>query len=214
MTQDSPDAPVVVPWYHWLWVFPVACFVRLWLATLRFDCQPDLIDEQEGPLVILLWHDRLFVASRLGNSHFKLPITTLVSASKDGAWLSAYFQVMGLKAVRGSSNRRGAAALISLARAVRAGTHAGVTPDGPKGPARFCKTGAVALAKITKRPFMILGISYQSCWTLKSWDRFALPKPFSKVRIRVEKHPVPNADEADEAVALRLQERLNVLSGY
>ena len=214
MTQESPDAPVVVPWYHWFWLFPVAWFVRLWLATLRFEYNSGLIDAGEGPLIVLLWHDRLFVASRLANQYFKLPITTLVSASKDGAWLAAYFEVMGLKAVRGSSNRRGAAALIAIARSVRAGNHAGVTPDGPKGPARFCKPGAIALAKITQRPFVVLGISYASYWTVNSWDRFALPKPFSRVRIIVEKQPVPRADDVDEEVALRLHERLNTLSKY
>lgn len=188
--------------------------MRLWLATLRFECQVPQIDQNEGPMILLLWHDRLFVASRLANDHFRLPVMTLVSASKDGAWLVAFFKTMGLAAVRGSSNRRGAAALIALTRSMRAGNHAGVTPDGPKGPARVCKAGAVTLAKLTGAPFMILGISYQSCWRLKSWDRFALPKPFSRVRIRIEKQTLGGAEESEEAVTSRLQQRLNELSEF
>jgi len=151
--SELADAPAVVPWYHWVWRVPMALFLRLWLATLRFRCTVDRIDDSEGPTVLLLWHDKLFVSSWIANRYFTRPVTALISTSKDGAWLVSFFRFMGITAVRGSSNRRGAAALMSLTRLMRAGNHTGITPDGPKGPALEFKSGAVSLARLTRSPF-------------------------------------------------------------
>ena len=210
--RDHSDAPAVVPWYHWAWVVPVALFLRLWLATLRFRCNVERIDDSEGPVVLLLWHDKLFVSSWIANRYFTRPVTALISTSKDGAWLVAFFKFMGITAVRGSSNRRGAAALITLTRSMRAGSHAGITPDGPKGPALEFKSGAVSLARLTRSPFVVMGIRYHSCWRMQSWDRFALPVPFSKVEVTLLREPKATEGETDEAVSSRLQARLNETS--
>ena len=107
----------------------------------------------------------------------------------------------------------GVAALIALTRAVRAGHHAGITPDGPKGPALVFKPGAVSLSRLTGRPFLLLGINYGSCHRLRSWDRFALPMPFSRVDVTLVREPMPAEGESDEAVAVRLQARLREVSG-
>ena len=207
------DTPAVVPWYHWLWVAPFALLLRLWLSTLRLHANRGPIDDHEGGQIIVLWHDRLFVSGYVARKFFKRPINALISTSKDGGWLVAFFNLMGLKAVRGSSNRRGAAALMTLTRVVRGGEHAGVTPDGPKGPARVCKLGVVSLAKLTARPMILMGLDYSHCWRLRNWDRFALPFPFSRVVVTFEEFGSPARDEDDAAVALRLQARLNALSG-
>jgi lysophospholipid acyltransferase (LPLAT)-like uncharacterized protein len=210
---DLPETPAVVPWYHWLWVAPFALLLRLWLATLRVRSNRPAVDDADGGRIIVLWHDRLFVAGLVAHLYFKRPINALISTSKDGGWLVAFFRLMGLKAVRGSSSKRGAAALMTLTRVVRAGEHAGITPDGPKGPARICKTGPVALAKLTGRPILIMGLDYARCWRLRNWDRFALPWPFSRVDVTFEDFPAPSRADEDAAVAERIQERLNALSG-
>ncbi len=210
--REHSDDPAVVPWYHWVWVVPVALFLRLWLATLRFRCNVDRIDDSAGPTVLLLWHDKLFVSSWIANRYFDRPVTALISTSKDGAWLVAFFKFMGITAVRGSSNRRGAAALITLTRSMRGGSHAGITPDGPKGPALEFKSGAVSLARLTKCPFVIMGIRYHACWRMRSWDRFALPVPFSKVEVALLREPTPAEGESDEQIVARLQARLNETS--
>ena len=202
----------MVPWYHWVWVVPAALFLRLWLATLRFRCNVARIDDSPGPSVLLLWHDKLFVSSWIANRYFARPVTALISTSKDGAWLVAFFRFMGITAVRGSSNRRGAAALITLTRSVRAGNHAGITPDGPKGPALEFKAGAVSLARLTRSPFVVMGIRYHACWRMRSWDRFALPVPFSRVDVTLLREPAPAEGETDEVVTARLQARLNETS--
>lgn len=210
--RDPADAPAVVPWYHWVWVVPVALFLRLWLATLRFRCDVDKVDDKDGPAVLLLWHDKLFVSSWIANRYFSRPVTALISTSKDGAWLVAFFRLMGITAVRGSSNRRGAAALITLTRSMRAGNHAGITPDGPKGPALVFKPGAVSLARLTRRPLVVMGIRFHACWRMRSWDRFALPVPFSRVDVTFIHEPTPAEGEDDAAISARLESRLNETS--
>ena len=191
----------------------MALLLRLWLATLRFRCNVDRIDDEDGPSILLLWHDKLLVSSWVTNRFFRRPVCALISTSKDGGWLVAFFRLMGVTAVRGSSNRRGVAALIALTRAVRAGHHAGITPDGPKGPALVCKPGAVSLSRLVRRPFVLLGIRYVSCHRLVSWDRFALPLPFSRVELTLAREPMAAEGESDEAVAARLEVRLRALSG-
>jgi hypothetical protein len=212
-SRESTDNPAVVPWYHWAWVIPAALLLRLWLATLRVRSNAARVDDRAGPVIILLWHDKLFTSSLIANRHFSRHITALISTSKDGAWLVAFFRVMGLTAVRGSSNKRGAAALIALTRSLRGGNNAGITPDGPKGPAYEFKTGAIALGRLARRPFVIMGISYHSCWRLRSWDRFALPLPFSRVDVDFRHEPAPSDSESDESIARRLQSALTEASG-
>lgn len=210
---ESPDSPATVPWWHWLWVAPLALLLRLWLATLRVRAtrERQVEDACGGNAVLLLWHDRLFFAPLIGQRHTRLPICALISASKDGGWLTAFYRLMGIRSVRGSSHRRGTEALVALARATRAGAHAGVTPDGPRGPRREIKPGAIALARLAKRPIVLLGIRYHSAWRLRSWDRFALPTPFSRVDLTLE--TVGAVDEADPAALRALGERLDALSG-
>ncbi|GBL24519.1 uncharacterized protein RP090 [Opitutia bacterium] len=131
-------------WYHGI----IGCGSCRWHCSFACGCplcvsgvtsSASMIPR--APVVLLLWHDKLFVSSWIANRYFSRPVTALISTSKDGAWLVAFFRFMGIAAVRGSSNRRGAAALITLTRSMRAGHHTGITPDGPKGPALEFKTG-------------------------------------------------------------------------
>ena len=213
-TPERTNSPVTVAWWHWLWVAPVALFFRLWLATLRVrrSGQVDSLEQDVGGnAVLVLWHDRLFFAPVISQRFLRIPVCALISASKDGGWLAAFYQLMGIRSVRGSSNRRGTEALVALARAMRAGAHAGVTPDGPKGPRRAFKPGVIALARISRRPVVLLGIHYHRAWRLRSWDRFALPVPFSRVDLSFER--ISHEGEDDTAVAVRLGDRLTELSG-
>ena len=210
--SDQPENPVNVSWYHWIWVFPLALFFRLWLATLRIRSNFESRTDLNGPVIIMLWHERLFIAPLIGKKFISRRISALISTSRDGGWLVAFFKVMGLDAVRGSSSKRGVSALIELTRKVKDGCNAGVTPDGPKGPRRVCKPGAVALAKLTHSPFLLLGINFHRAIKLKSWDEFSIPLPFSKVDIHFESMPCPQREESDEVVALKIQNRLNEIS--
>lgn len=204
-----------MPWWHWLWVAPLALLFRLWLATLRVREARGFREVEElhgGPSILVLWHDRLFFVPIVTQRYLRRPSYALVSASKDGGWLTAFYTLMGIRCARGSSSGRGTEALISLARAVRTGAHAGITPDGPKGPRRVFKPGALQLARLTRRPLMMLGIRYRKAWVLRSWDRFALPVPFSTVDLTLEPAGQLVA-EADDVACARLGDRLSELSG-
>jgi lysophospholipid acyltransferase (LPLAT)-like uncharacterized protein len=132
----------------------------------------------------------------------------LVSPSQDGAWLTAFFSLIGLRTVRGSSNSLGREAAAALVGVLRDGYDVGITPDGPRGPRYEFKPGALIVARRTKTPFLLVGADFESAWRLnKAWDRFYLPKPFSRVRMRCELVTAEELADRDGAAA-RLQKRL------
>jgi lysophospholipid acyltransferase (LPLAT)-like uncharacterized protein len=107
----------------------------------------------------------------------------LTSASRDGAIIAAVMKSFGLKSVRGSTSRRGAAALLELTGTLEAGEDVAVTPDGPRGPCYKLGPGVVFLAQQTRAAILPIHIEYSRAVRLKSWDRFMIPLPFAKVRI-------------------------------
>ena len=107
----------------------------------------------------------------------------LISASRDGDLLADLVRRFGFDVVRGSSSRRGAAAMLQLADVIRRGRDAVITPDGPRGPAYQIGGGIVFLAQKSGAAVVPIHMEYESCWRLKSWDRFILPRPFSTVRV-------------------------------
>jgi lysophospholipid acyltransferase (LPLAT)-like uncharacterized protein len=154
------------------------------------------------PLIHVLWHNRILAAPYLFREIYpKREVVVLTSASKDGAVLAAAVKVFKVGAVHGSSSRRGAAAIVALRRATREGRDLVFTPDGPRGPRYYLQPGVVKIAQTTGLAIVPLHIDYLSCWTLKTWDRFQIPKPFSKVRVTLgEPITVPRQldDEAFE----------------
>ncbi len=183
--------------------------------SLRFD----LTDEDrrnymknDVPVAIVLWHNRLFLSAEIVR-RFRVgrPAYALVSASQDGAWLTAFFSLAGLRTVRGSSSRLGREAANALVDTLRSGHDIGVTPDGPRGPCYEVKPGAVIVARRTRAPLLLVGAEFDSAWQLRSWDRFYVPKPFSRVRMRCEIVPVEALADRDAAVA-QLQQRLLALN--
>ena len=141
-----------------------------------------------GPVIYALWHNRLALCLTAYCAHAKKRghrggLAALISASKDGAFLSGIFECFGVQAVRGSTSRRGRQALLELTRWIRRGHDIGITPDGPRGPCYVVQDGVIYLAQLSGLP--IVPLSYQLGWKirLKSWDRFQLPLPFSRCEI-------------------------------
>jgi lysophospholipid acyltransferase (LPLAT)-like uncharacterized protein len=161
---------------------------------------------------MVLWHNRLFVAAEIVR-RFRAgrPAYALVSASQDGAWLTAFFSLAGLRTVRGSSSRLGREAATALVETLRAGHDIGVTPDGPRGPCYELKPGVVIVSRRTRAPMLLIGAGFSSAWRLRSWDRFYLPKPFSRVRMRCEVVTAGQLAGRDAAITT-LHERLKALN--
>lgn len=191
---------------------PLAFFLRLWFATFRFELAPEVQahfrSDPRGHLFVL-WHNRLLVVSEF-HRRFRRALNTpvgLVSGSKDGAWLAALFNMLGVGAVRGSQNRRGAAGARELLGILRSGYDTGITVDGSRGPVYEAKEGAALLAMKSGAPLVFFSPRFHQAWRFKSWDGFFLPKPFCRVEFRIAlyeniEHLCPGADRRAATVAI------------
>lgn len=191
-SEEAPPGPVVHEISGWrrILLWPLGLLVRLWGMSLRFETSPEdlrIYAKKDEPIAMVLWHNRLFLSAEIVR-RFRggRPAYALVSASQDGAWLTAFFSLAGLRTVRGSSSRLGREAASALVDTLRAGHDIGITPDGPRGPCYEVKPGAVIVARRTRAPLLLIGGEFESAWRLRSWDRFYVPKPFSRVRMRSE----------------------------
>ena len=188
---------------RWL-AWGLAIALRLYAATLRVrivDRQGHFQAMQEGkPRVFSIWHNRiLFLAQMLPKSALRHG-TVLVSASRDGEYITTVLRCYGLEAVRGSSSRRGAIALRELQEKLQEGISSLLTVDGPRGP-RYCvHPGAVVLGMRGGVPVVPLSVNAKHYWTLHSWDRMQIPWPFSRVVLEFgEAVPISETDAVPEA---------------
>jgi lysophospholipid acyltransferase (LPLAT)-like uncharacterized protein len=186
--------------------------LRLWEKTLRYvvEDRGGVLARSPGDAAIgAVWHNRLLIMPlvlRRFLSHRQG--AALISASRDGAYIAELVQRIGFDVVRGSSSRQGAAAMRQLSEVLASGRDAVIAPDGPRGPVYELGPGIVLLAQKSGAPVFPAHLEYSSCWRVKSWDRFILPRPFSKVRVIFgPPHYVsPTSSEEDfEAERLRLQ---------
>jgi len=132
------------------------------------------------PCVFLLWHETLLP---LLWHHRYQGVTLLISEARDGQYLSDLGAELGYNAVRGSSTRGGARALLGAVRQLQAGRSVAFTPDGPRGPRRELKPGVVAAAQRGGGVIVPVYAEADRAWRLHSWDRFMIPKPLARVRI-------------------------------
>ena len=175
----------------WLVLWPLGLLVRLWGRSLRFGFRSEQerawLEDQSVPMVVVLWHNRLFLASEIRRRHRRSRrIFGMVSASRDGAWLAAFFEMLGIDSFRGSRHFRGSAALRGMLAQLKAGHDVAVTPDGSRGPCYDMKPGGVLLARTARSPVLLISSKFDRAWRLRSWDRFFLPVPFSRVELRCE----------------------------
>lgn len=139
--------------------------------------------EQTGKLRIqCFWHNQIFLATYFFR-HRKIVVMT--SQSFDGEYIARFIQRFGYGAVRGSSTRGGIGALIEQIKLMKLGCPAGFAVDGPKGPRHAAKEGAVLLAKKTGNPLIAFAVTPEKFWTLKSWDKMEIPRPFTRAFIEV-----------------------------
>ena len=138
------------------------------------------------PVLWTGWHNRMFMLPWMYQRWSgQMPCIILCSASSDGQIIADTCAQFNLEAARGSSSRpeKGMSALIKLATRVKAGYNVGITPDGPRGPCYHLHPGVLKLAQLTGASIMPVHIQFEKFWQLKTWDRFILPKPFSRVLI-------------------------------
>lgn len=176
-----------IPAWKSAFLFPLSLLLRLWLRTLRIRVHPDVRRElfsDKNPFIIVFWHNRLLIATELHRRFRRWSkVNGLVSPSGDGAWLAAFFRMLGIGAVRGSSGRRGGQAMLEIHKRLAAGEDIAITPDGPRGPAYRFNPGTALLAQITHCTVVMVPSKFHCAVRLKTWDGFYIPLPFSRVDI-------------------------------
>jgi lysophospholipid acyltransferase (LPLAT)-like uncharacterized protein len=188
--SKSTQIPEQLKWHQRVLLAVLALFMRLWGRTLRYHWGTDvqsMMDGETAPAVVIFWHNRLFAGILFYLRYFrKRRLATLISASKDGAWLAGFVKKLGVRPVRGSRFNRGAQAVRDMITANKEGFDIGVSPDGSRGPLYDMKPGALKVALKTSAPIILLSLNHTAAWRLKSWDRFYIPHPFSKVEVLMD----------------------------
>jgi lysophospholipid acyltransferase (LPLAT)-like uncharacterized protein len=184
----------------------VGAFLRAWRMTLRSEVRNQAARDQR--CVVAVWHGR-FVGVLLEN--FDSRLITMASLSADGAFAAGACRMVGLRVARGSGSRGGRAALDVMSDALAAGAPAaGLTVDGPKGPWRQVKPGAVALALRHQLPLVPATFSSRRVVALRSWDHMVLPRPFTRSVVMYGEPWTPDQLRKDpEGALVEVGERLD-----
>ncbi len=167
-------------------LFIIAIFTKILYLTLRVksDNLTKLALSKKSSSAVFCWHGSLGMLPYVNVYFRRTPIVGLVSNSRDGSYLAYFLSRFKINSERGSSNKNGGRAAINLIRILRSGGNICITPDGPKGPASKIKQGMLSiLDKTPESRLIFLRIEPHNAWTFKSWDKFYIPKPFSKVSI-------------------------------
>ncbi len=162
-------------------------FVLIWciFLTCRVKFTPTKLPEK--PCVVVFWHGRLAMMSFayrrwwLRDFGSKRRAKVIISDHKDGEIITRVISHFGIGAIRGSSFKGGARALMGAIKEIKNGTDVIITPDGPRGPLHSVADGAVTLAQRLNLDIYALNYEASSFWKFRSWDEMVLPKPFSRI---------------------------------
>ena len=192
-------------------------FIRLLGPTLRVSVSYEEGAQktlEERPLVASFWHECMIPATYLFRD---MGIRVMSSFSYDGEYMGRIIRRLGFVAVKGSSSRNPIRALLGLRRALDEGWTVAFSLDGPRGPRRKVKPGPSGLARSSGLAMTTFHAAVENAWKLRSWDRMMIPKPFSRVLVRVGKLiPVPPAtsDEDLECYTAELQASLDRVCAF
>jgi lysophospholipid acyltransferase (LPLAT)-like uncharacterized protein len=177
----------------------LAPVIRLWIGTLRFrylTLGPDINPNKRGltgRYLYSFWHETMLLPAY----HYSRPdVWVLISQSADGELIAEACRRLSLKTVRGSANRDGIKAVRELMR-LGGKDHVVITPDGPRGPRRQVHPGVIFVASKIGLPIVPVGVGFKRAWRMKSWDRFAIPRPWSGSACVIGE-PIPVPEKVDK----------------
>jgi len=190
-------------------------FLRTYLPLLRLkvigkETAYDQI-KKHGRIIVPVWHQRLFPALAYVRKFREIRPIIMISQSRDGELIADIAQRLGLVPVRGSSSRGGADALIAIVKKLEENPFVVHIVDGPRGPKGKVKPGLIRMAQLSGAVILPLIVSADKAWIAGSWDRFLIPKPFSRVTVRWEEpFSVPRKADPEELDAFRreIEDRL------
>ena len=160
----------------------IGSIIALLMITIRWrivdkDKSDQFMASQTG-IVMVFWHERLIAMPWLWPSTY--PLHALQSPHPDGRMMSHAIGCFGVKTVWGSSNRNPLSGLRGLKRVLDNCGSVAITPDGPRGPAKRCALGPVAIARIAGKPIVPMCWAVDRYWRATGWDQLIIPKPFAR----------------------------------
>lgn len=190
--------------------------IRLLIGTVKIEEKPNnypkKLKQQGKDVVYAIWHSSMLASAYSGRN---LGIKVLISHHTDGEYIAQVVKRLGFSVVRGSTTRGGVNALLDLLKKSQKGTSIAITPDGPRGPRFIVQPGVIFLGQKTGSPIIPVSLGLANYWELPSWDRFRIPKPFSKA-IVMYGDPIKIPPEIDktkiEEYRILLEKTLNELT--
>lgn len=201
----------------WIFWFPARLLQLVLHALYRIEIiDPEDHSHAAHGVVGVAWHNRLCFFAAIFPRVVRRRTVAVVSASRDGQYICDLISHLGLRSLRGSSSRKGAAALREAISAVQEeNLNVVFTPDGPRGPKYRMKMGPVVLASMTGAPILPVSVNASRYWQFRSWDNFQIPKPGAKLTLVFGKtFPVPpDLDAAGlEQWRVKAEEALNAIT--
>ncbi len=193
--------------------------IRFYLSLLRVKISGEeialgcLADYER--LIAAVWHQRFLAALAYVTKFRAFRPMIMISQSRDGELGARVAERLGLVPVRGSSTRGGTTALAAILKALKRNPAVIHIVDGPKGPKGFVKPGLISMAQVSGAVILPVIVSATEAWILRSWDRFLVPKPFSKVTIEWGQPLfVPRELDPAEAEEFRREIEKRLCEGY
>ena len=190
--------------------------LRLLLSSIRWqriDHSGFHHQDDHPALIYVNWHCRLLAMPALLRKHRQTAY--IISPSLDGQLISGTVAPLGVATIWGSRSNKAISGYREMRRRLAQNLHVGITPDGPRGPARQAASGALTLAKASGAPIVPVAWSAKAMWRLNSWDRLAIPKPFSR-GVQIFGAPITLAKDADDAALeqarLDLEDAINAVT--
>ena len=198
----KPPAPVSVPKLDWktrtaisVGGFLIRALARTWRVRVEGREGVEAVRRSGQGVVFTFWHGQMLPLLAEHNR----PTTVLISDHRDGEIITQVVSGFGCRAVRGSSSKGAARALLQLSRTLNEGNDIAITPDGPRGPRHSFAPGAVVLSQRTNAPIAFMVSHTNRVWRLKTWDQFEVPKPFARVTVVYSEPFVVSTDRARDA---------------
>jgi len=184
---------------------------RLLVKTLKVEV--NFLSPPAFPSIVAFWHGRMFLLPFVLKDYAQ-KVAILISRHRDGELVANLVERLGFKTVRGSTGKGkgGSAAFLKMVELLEKGYTVAVTPDGPRGPREKVKPGVVKLSKLTGIPIYPLTFGCTKEFHLKSWDRFAVPKPFSRCSVILGEPLRPEDFESEGEMAESLELTLKKLT--
>ncbi len=196
------------------WIGPILIYLLGMTLKAEWVGEENLniIRKERKSVIYAFWHGRVLIFTY---SHRKQKIHVLISQHQDGEYIARIIHRLGFITVRGSTTRGGPKAIFELCEKIASGFDVAITPDGPKGPGFQVHPGILYVAQRSGMPIIPITNSAKRRWNLSSWDKFLIPKPFSKVVIALGKPiyvPVDAAPEELDNIRKELENDLSELT--